>query len=682
MSPRGGEGPTAFDEFPAGLTETARCRKLPSFLPSPTSGILAPLWFIWATLTVAVGCAAPPQSRVSLFSVPGGPTTLEDFYDLPFPNDIRRDSGGHPDLTGYGPLTPPLDQYAAAISTDVDGFGLNSAIFVRFGGSIDPATLPRTPEASVAEDASVYLVNIDPASAQNGQRIPILLRFESTRGSTIGPHWLAALPYPGFPLEEGTIYGLIVTKRVRVLGAADSVEPSKDFAVIADGAVPPDSHLAAAQRVYSPLWSYLDAAGRDSRSEIANAAVFTTQHATSFVGLLRDKIWALPSPAAVGVTLVTAFPSYLAYDATFSSPNFQVGSPPYGTSGGQIELGTDGLPVVQRTETLRLSFCAPDLDPPGTGWPIVIFSTGAGGDYHSYNDIGAAPVLAAKGIASISIDQVLSGPRNPAGLPGEIAFYNFLNPQAARYNALQGAADNFSLLRLVQTFSYVPSAPGAGRSVRFDPTKIFFFGHSQGGVTGTPFLAFEPSVKSAVLTGTGALLYEVLLNKSRPVDVAALLKAYIPDQPLDEFNPILALIQTWIERSESANYGPLLARHPLTGENGVTFPKDVLQIEGIPDDDVPNVSIEAFATAVGGDQVATAAGTGNLIDGLRLRNRSLLTGPLSSNLAGRTVVLAQHQVDSRDDGHIVAFHDEGAKAEWSEFFATKASTGTATVPAP
>ncbi len=75
----------------------------------------------------------------------------------------------------------------------------------------------------------------------------------------------------------------------------------------------------------------------------------------------------------------------------------------------------------------------------------------------------------------ISTDQVLHGPRNPAGDP-QIDFFNISNPYAMRDNSLQGAADAWSQLRLAAALA-IPDAHG---TIRFDPDRVFFFGHSQG----------------------------------------------------------------------------------------------------------------------------------------------------------------------------------------------------------
>ena len=288
----------------------------------------------------------------------------------------------------------------------------------------------------------------------------------------------------------------------------------------------------------------------------------------------------------------------------------------------------------------------------------MIADTGTGSTYHSYYDVRLVDWLVDSGLAVISIDPVLSGDRTNGGNP-EFAFYNFENPQPSRNNTVQGAADNFSIVRVIQGFSYTEPATGSdpGRTITFDPANIFLFGHSQGGLTGAPFLAFDPDVKAAVLSGTGALLFEGLLGKTLPIDISAITATYIPDNPLDEFNPVLAMLQTWVERSESANYAPLIARAPITGDDGQKLaPKDVYQSEGIVDHWAPNRGLEAMATALGGNQILwiDSGRPWPAVKGLELRGREQLAAPVSGNLAGKTVVLAQYRQAPGSDGHFVA----------------------------
>jgi dienelactone hydrolase len=619
---------------------------------------------------VAAGCGTSDPSTGAVtaqFSVPRGGELAagDDFFSLPFPNDFwRRD--GRLDLSLYPRPSALIEQYVPIIEVRLDGFGRNAAMFVRFDGAIDPGSLPATAADAQDPAASVYLVDVDPESPDRGARWPLWFRFEAERGESIGRNWLAALPAPGFPLAEGRTYALVVTDRV---SAADgsAVVAAPDW--LALGGAPTDPDLARAAEVVAPLVAWLDEPGGDDRADVVTAAVFTTQRSTEIMPKLRERVWELPAPAIRGVVQTRDGADYLAFEGVFDAPNFQSGEVPYTRTGGEIVLDPDdGLPVVVRTEELRVAYSVPTTQIPDPGWPVAIYAHGTGGSYRSFQNDGTARRLAAEGIAVISIDQVLHGPRNPGASP-EVSFFNFQNPLAARDNAIQGAADDFSVVRLVLGFDRERDG------IDFDPDNIYFFGHSQGGLTGPPFVAFEPTIRGAVLSGAGGLLYLSLLHKTQPIDIRGIVSALIRDQPLDEFNPTLALLQMWIERSDPVNYGPLLAAAPPAGQPA----KHVFQSEGLIDDYTPPLSIEALAVSIGGHLVAPVLQD---IPGLALRGHEVLRAPVTGNLDGTTAVLLQYEEASDSDGHFVVFDVPAAELQSARFLGTLYATGEATVVAP
>jgi len=153
--------------------------------------------FLCALLTVAagVGCETPdaidPAPVIPVFEVPRPGVAPSDFYALPFPSDIRRDDAGHPIMTDYPTPVGIVGTYTAALPK-LDGFGTNAAIFQRFTGAIDVDSLPADAAASLADTASVYLVDVDPDSPEHGQKRPVVFRFQHGKGFTIGADWLSA----------------------------------------------------------------------------------------------------------------------------------------------------------------------------------------------------------------------------------------------------------------------------------------------------------------------------------------------------------------------------------------------------------------------------------------------------------------------------------------------------------
>lgn len=611
----------------------------------------------------------------ALFEVPRGAPPPSGFYALPFPNDVRIGDHGVIDLADYPRPNQIIGEYVDAIMVNQRGFSINGAIFARFTAPVDVSSLPE-PGPSLDPGASVYLVDVDPDSPDRGQHTPLRFRFEHYAGETIGTDWLAALPYPGFPLREETTYALVITDRVRATDGTP-VTAAGDFAAIAGTEPPADPDLARAQAIYQPLWDWLDEPGGDERADVISAAVFTTQDATALLRDVREVVFGLEPPRPRAVEWVRATDEYDWYNGLYDAPNFQRGEPPYrlASDGGDIQRDAEtGEPIIQRWEEMRFSFTVPRGEMPENGWPVVLYAHGTGGSWHTYRSNGTARFLAEQGIACIGIDQVLHGPRVPPGTSPEIAFFNFQNPLAARDNTLQGAIDNFQLLRLALAFDYTERHPG-GRTIRFDPERIYFFGHSQGGLTGPPFLAHEPLIKGAVLSGAGGLLYLSMILKTEPLDVAGIVAAFIRDYPLDEFNPVLALLQGYMDRSDPVSYGPLLSRRPLDGVPA----KPIFQSEGFTDRYTPVPSIEALAVSIGGNQVSPVI---DEIEGFALRGRPALDAPVSGNLDGITAVLLQYNEASGSDGHFVVFDIPAARTQSIQFLSTLAQTGAATVVAP
>lgn len=636
--------------------------------------------FLLAVALALIGipaCSSSSSGTTALFvasTLPGGSGSgATDFYELPYPNDLRRTGSGALDLSLFPTNSPLVDQYRQANET-LDGFGLNSAMFARFSDALEQTSLP-DPMASTQPGASVYVVNVTKTSPDYGKATPIVATFHPEGTNTMGGNRLAVRPYPGFGLDEGTTYALVITKRV-LDSKGKAVEPSSDFrAVIGSGG---NSNIAHARDVYAPLMTWLASAGGDTPDDSVSAAVFTTQHATFIAPAIHAGVFATaaPTPLATPV-LMTTTTDYTLWTGNYIAPNFQGGGSaavPYLTSGGEISVGSNGAAIVSWMENLRFAMTIPPGPTPATGWPICIYQHGTDGDYETFVDDGTGDRLAQQGIATISMDNVLNGARNPNGNP-DLDFFNFQNPYAARDNAVQGYADAWSQMRLAFGMSFVDTANS--RTITFDQNRLMFFGHSQGGLTSPGFLANEPAVKGAVLSGTGGILYLSLLYKTNPVNIPDLVAAVVRDQPMDEDNPTIALAQMWIERADGANYAKMFIRNPPAGNTA----KNIFQTEGFIDTYAPNPSIEAFATSVGGDLVMTADEMN--VEGLiQLRGRKVLTPPFSDNDSGVTGVLAQYMQSPTDDGHFVAFEIPAAMQQTAEFLGTLASTNTATVVVP
>jgi pimeloyl-ACP methyl ester carboxylesterase len=536
--------------------------------------------------------------------------------------------------------------------------------------------LPGDPTASREEGASIYLINVDAASPTYGTRIPLQFGFKEEAGESIGENWLGCLPFPGFVMAEETTYALVVTNRLRSADGG-SVLSTADFRAVMDRAIAEEPRLARAQQIYQPLADYLDEAGGDEREDVVNAAVFTTQNATSLLGKFREVIRRdLPAPIARDVEIRSEPEDSVIYLGVYDSPNFQAGDFPYRTleNGGGFEIDpVSGDPIIQGSFELRFSMSLPTSPMPAEGWPVVFYGHGTGGDYRSYESDGTGLRLAKEGIAVVSIDQPMHGTRLVGGDP-QTTFFNILNPLAGRGNVIQAALEGFEVVRLIENFEFTDVDPYA-REIRFDSDKIGYFGHSQGSTTGLPFVAHEPQIKGAVFSGAGGLLYLTLLFKTLPFDIPSIVGLIVRDLPLDRFNPALALMQVFFEPADVITYARLLVQEPPEGN----VAKNVFQTQGLTDRYTPIPSIEALATAIGVD---LAAPQEREVAGLQLLGTELLPLPVTDNAGGVTSVLAQYNEAIGSDGHFVVFDIAAARVQTSKFLKTLFDTGTATLVAP
>ncbi|HTM19005.1 MAG TPA: hypothetical protein VL172_00800 [Kofleriaceae bacterium] len=619
-----------------------------------------------AILLAASACGGG-DDVTALFELPRDGAPPSEFYALPFPNDLRLRADGTVDLDDHVRPNDLIGEYLDTISARTRGFGTNAAGFVRFSGEIDPASLPADAAASTADDASVYLVNVDPDSPERGGRTPLLFRFEPYEGESIGADWLACLPYPGRPLRPTTTYALVVTRRLRAAGGG-AVTGDADFQDLLGGGG--DGAVAAARAAYAPLLDWIDEDGGDDRGDLVDAAVFTTQDPVGLVGRARAAIMRdVAAPEARDLAPGPASTDFAGYTGVFDGPNFQTGTPPYDRpeDGGEILVDAAGDPIVQRTEALRFAVTIPTGTMPADGWPVVVYAHGTGGDYLSFVDDGTALRMARQDLAVISMDQPLHGTRGEQ-VPDEDLVFNYKNPVASLDIIRQGAIDDFQLLRLADTL-VLPASLTGGEEARLDPDRISFMGHSQGGITGTLFVAWEPRVQGAVLSGDGGLLYQTMLHKPGVID---LVQAFIRDWPLDQWNNILALVQMFGEPADPANYGPLLIESPPAGVTA----KDIYQSEGFTDSYTPAITIEALAVAIGVSPVAPVL---TPVDGLALRGLDVLAAPVSGNAGEHTAVFLQYNQVSGSDGHYVVFDVPTARRQHATFLGSLARDGRATL---
>lgn len=635
------------------------------------------------------------QGTASLFVVPSSLDELdqERFFEHPFPSDLRREADGTARFVGWpNPLSNLLiREYIKATDHLLDGFSPAAPVYMRFRGPIDPASLPRDPPSSIAADASVQLVDVDPISPEKGQRRLVQTHWQETvsEGSYWQPNTLAVMPILGRPLRPKTRYALVATKKLRAKSGG-AIAPSSDLEEVI-GIRPASARTQKTHDLFAPALIELGRAGIAPK-DIVHLTVFTTNDPTAEIFAIADDVKNnLPAPSARDWTAKETNTDYDVYEGNYGpSPNYQAGTTPYrkpSDGGGFVFEG--GKPKVQNTFDLRFALAVPNKDTcpmPAGGYPVVLYAHGTGGDYRSFLNDGTARTVAQRCLASMGVDQIFHGTR--PGSPAQddpqresniqLLFFNFDNAYAARTNNRQSAIDVIEQGRLfTEAKVKVPASISRTQGeIAFDPSRILFFGHSQGGLSGPVFLAASDVARGGVLSGAGSMLAIALLEKTKPVDVAATVRVLLGlsgeerAKELNVFHPALALAQTIVDASDPVHYGAFITTSPRAG----FAPKSIFQTEGIGADGsgdtyAPPHGIEALAVSMRLPRVSPGVRPIVEAQWAGLGDLAIPSSGVTGNLAnGRaTGAIAQFSPKPGSDGHFVVFNIPEARSQAALF---------------
>ena len=632
----------------------------------------------------------PPLSR---FAVPQtlGALDGEHFFDHPWPSDLRREADGSVRLEGFiNPRESALiKKYQGQFRGRLFGFSPAGAGYLGFTNALDLATLPVDAAASLLPTSTLQLVDVDDKSPELGTRKPIVWRYRDKIGDyyTV-PHTLAWMPLIGNPLRPKTRYAIVVTRALKsVAGAAFS--PTESLAQVVTPTSSSSPPVAALAAQWKPAVDALDKAGVP-RDRIAQLSIFTTSDPTAELLKVAEDARSLPPPKVTDLKAQGSDPAYDRYTGNYSgSPDYQVGVVPFNVDGGNFVFDAAGKPIKQRDFSLRFLLAVPNADKcpmPTGGYPIILYAHGTGGDFSSFDGDGTARALAQQCVASMGIDQIFHGIRPgapPDGDPNKeskisLLFFNVSNGLAACTNPRQAAIDEVARARLVSTGGLVVSAAVSktGSAIAFDPKRIGFFGHSQGGLNGPLMLAVDDQLRGGVLSGAGSDISYSLLAKTKPEpSVAGLVTAFsgIQVENLDELNelhPLLSLIQLFIDPADPVHYYAALNRAPFAGHKA----KSILMTEGVNADGTgdsfaPPRTIEAGAIA---GHFPLLSPVVRDVPELTLAGLSTAKDPLSGNGAGgnTTIALAQFVPPKGVDGHFVVFHVPQATSLAAKFCAS------------
>ena len=548
-APDGGRGagapPTAVGDSPPREVDLPTAARAPGFAPTESNFApgpsLAPESAAEGGATGHCSCDAEPAVRAQFDAA--------SLRGSPFPSNVftvaddTQNTGRRVDLPSPDPTTHPSDYADVQVLNTLDGFNLQPRLSIPFDGPIDVN--------SVSSD-TVFLIRLgDTLDHQDGG------------GQVVGINQVVWDPASNTLhvesdelLDQHTRYALIVTCGVldtagNPVGASEAfrrfrAEVRDDYKIDLLNAVQAAHQLG----VHEP--------------DIITASVFTTQSATAVLEKIRDQVKAATPPPAdfllgpggsrtvfpldevtgvtwqqqTGVNPSVFNPVSLDLSLLRNISPGAVGSlafgkylsPDYEVHPGEYipPVGTlTGTPAVQGTNEVYFNLFIPSGPKPDGGWPVAFFGHGASRNKNA-EPLPVAATMAAHGIATVIINVPGNGfgplgtlTVNQAGADpvtfsaggrgidqdgdhiigvreGQFA----TGPQTIVSNRDAQQQTVADMMQLVREIEVGTDVDGDG-SRDLDPSRIYYFGQSFGGMYGTLLLAVEPSVRAGALNVPG-----------------------------------------------------------------------------------------------------------------------------------------------------------------------------------
>jgi hypothetical protein len=681
-----------------------------------SAGSLSALLAAFASSALLAACHNKTVNPIPpLKEVPGTQVMMEfhrsDFFDSPFPSEDRRLPDGGIDMSLFrNPTHNAVVNQLLTLGQQANGFGRSSTIFLRTTAALQTTGLPDY-HGSVQPGANIFLIGVDSSAPDYLKRYPVSVSFAAANGPYGNDNLIAMLPLQGIPMRSLDTYAAVVM-RSTLDAQGQKLGVSLPMVQLAAG-VKPDGLGDAAYDAYQKALSALVQAGIN-KSDIAGLAVFRTWDPT--VGMRQYIADVLAKPLPQPITPFTRneeFDDYCVYQTTINMPEYQTGTPPYDTGGGEWGVDANGAPQVQRQETAAFVVTVPRQAMPPAGFPVVLFSrTGGGGnrplvDRGTQATEGGPPITPGSGPAlffamagwgGAEIEGPLGGLRNPTGDPTgndeQTLIFNVDNPGALRDNIRQSALEMVLNAHVLEQVRINASdcdgviTPDGG-PVQFDVNSMAIMGHSMGATISPLAFALEPRFRAAVFSGEGGSWIENVIYKQNPfvvLPLANLLLDIPSDYTLNEHDPLLAILQWTGEPSDPPLYAPLVNREPVSHGRHVLMEQGIVDTYILPP--IANASSLSFGLDLAGPEydattpaLSQFTPISTLLD---LSGHSAITLPAQGNeTAGDgttvTAMVIQHQQDSVEDGHEVVFQTDAPKHQYRCFLQTLL-TGIPKVP--
>ncbi|MBK9036775.1 MAG: hypothetical protein IPL61_36920 [Myxococcales bacterium] len=501
------------------------------------------------------------------------------------------------------------DKVAPGPWNKADGFSAAAAIVTAFPGGVDGANLVDQLHFGDSLGAASPTVLLD---LTTGERVAHFAELDVTAAST--PDSQALYIRPAARLTAGHRYGVAIRKSLKSkAGGALPISPG--FQALLDGADVAHPLFARARASFGALRDALATAGVPADDLVL---------AWDFTVASDEFVRRLPTSARDQVVehLATTRQTYRIDDDSMVDANIRrridafVTAPLFLTQGGAFQPGTTlaldsaGLPAYQGMYEIPFTAVIPTCaytaaEPVG----IMMYGHGLNGSGQQAASGAIRDTAAAACVISIGTDMRGMSERDIGNIARALSDLNY--GDEIFETLVQGIANHVALERAMETVlaeelfvcrAEDAAATGCTTGAQLaDPTKLYYYGLSQGHIFGTTVIAYTKKIRRAVI-GVGGGNYSTMLERSTDWPTyKTILSGTYPD-PFDVVLAISLFQQRW-DQTETSGVANVVLAGTATG----TPPKQILMHMAIGDDEVPNLATEWQARTMGVPVLAPAS---------------------------------------------------------------------------
>jgi hypothetical protein len=522
---------------------------------------------------------------------------------LPFPSTyhmVQDDTQASGWRVNFADHALPMDQDGGQVLPDhwnlKDGFTTLGPVLAYFA-ELDPSNLPghQDLDASLAGDSPIVLIH-----AETGERVPFFAELDATADYDDERMLIIR---PVVPMEHATRYVVGIRDLSKTDGSP--VDVSESFAALRDGTETDTWDTEGRRDWYdTSIFPALESAGMD-RAELQLAWDFVTVSEENSLGQvlhMRDDAAERVGDGGPAYTVTSVEDHDCSGGGTIGRTiEVDLTVPMYvqdERAPTLLNRGEDGMPEYNGDTTAELLVripCSLIEDPE----PAMVLQYGHGllGDKGEART-GYLSEMADRYKWVIIASDWVGMYEDDVGPITEMLVFDVGGFAMLPERSMQGFVQMDLALRAVRgDFASDDSVTFDGVQV-IDPTRVGYYGNSQGAILGGGYVGMSDQIDRAVL-GVGGAPYSILLSRSADFDPFFLVfKSKFPDQR--DIAILLTAMQTLWDPAEAAGWLHQMNDAPIGGNP----PKDVLLQVAVGDSQVTTLGAHIMARGYGATTIA------------------------------------------------------------------------------